>query len=253
MTRIFVGRVFIFPRKEAPCNSNRSSASARATTGDNVPSAMKGRSRSLLVADCIEASLEVVEICKLLRDSIGLARASYTEFSACRAALLVITTQCLQRNTDRFRTALKNGLSMLKEMSAGGDSARSETYLIEAFEQAVAKIDAATAEGRADSEYSRFKKWEQLWNSSPSADTVNERYQGMSVAASRRGLETQPLRQGGMVPMPSNTPFFGIDGSFASFPQTLDQFSSFLGYDPDPGPDSAQNENTWMHSEWKGV
>lgn len=259
LTRIFVGRVFIFPRGENSRPSNRStSATTTADTGiplGGAASAIKSHSRSILVADCIEASLEVVDTCKLLRDSIGLARASYTEFSACRAALLVITTQCLQNNTDRFRRALRHGLSMLKEMSAGGDSARSEMSLIEAFERAIAKIDAAATDGRAESDYTRFKKWEQLWISSPSMDMMQDRSQDRSVSGARlspggprRTPDASLPRQRG-VSMPSDTPFFGMDGNFASFPQSLDQFSSFLGYSFDPGPVNTQNESIWMNEE----
>lgn len=268
LTRVFVGRVFIFPRGEYPRHSRRSTSAADAEMPPGTAaSPSKSHSRSILVADCIEASLEVVDTCKLLRDSVGLARASYTEFSACRAALLVITTQCLQHKTDRFRRALRDGLSMLKEMSAGGDSARSEMSLIEAFERAIAKIDAASAEGRADSDYARFKKWEQLWkSSSPSVELANDPSPDDSVpmgrpplpAGSRRTPDDAPMARqggGGVVSMPSNTPFFGMDGNFASFPQTLDEFPSFLGsYDFEPGQGSAHDNvgagNSWIGNAW---
>ncbi|KAF2622010.1 hypothetical protein BU25DRAFT_463154 [Macroventuria anomochaeta] len=107
---------------------------------------------------------------------------------------------------------------MLKEMSAGCESARSEVSLIEAFERVIAKLDAAAAEGRADSEYSRFKKWEQLWKSDTSStDRVNEVNEGILMplapqpAGSWRPSDGPPQREG-TVPIPLYTPFLGMDG-----------------------------------------
>lgn len=127
--------------------------------------------RAILVADCVAAALDVVDACKLLHASIGLARASYTEFSACRAALLIIISQCLQDKTERVRRALRDGMVMIKIMAAGGESARSEVSLIEAFERAISRLDATpagaaagTPESAAEaSGYAQFKKWEMLW------------------------------------------------------------------------------------------
>lgn len=253
LVRIFVGRAFIFPREQS--RNSASSASPASQNAAEQPrassSSNKTNPRALLVADCIEASLAVVNTCRLLRSTIGLARASYTEFSACRAALLVITTQCLQKKKDHFRVALRDGLSFLKEMSAGGESARSEMSLIETFERAIAKIDAGE---KTDSEYSRFKKWEQLWKSDPSArERMGEAAQEV-VAPQLAGLWRSPegVAQQGTVPMPSYTPFFGMDGNFASFPQTLDEFSSVLGYGFWPSPDGVDVAGVEAESAWMG-
>ncbi|KAH8657913.1 fungal-specific transcription factor domain-containing protein [Xylariales sp. PMI_506] len=186
------------------------STPTHASTGTNP--------RSVLVTDCVDAALTVIDTCAQLRNTVGLARASYTEFSSCRAALLVIITQCLlqqQRRGQqqraatsvnsassvsgastvvggsgagagvassratmatpdsqrRMREALRQGMAMLKEMAAGGESATSEASLIEAFERAIARLDddIAVAEGAEEvssaPDYSSFKKWETLWKS----------------------------------------------------------------------------------------
>ncbi|KAJ8118143.1 hypothetical protein OPT61_g801 [Boeremia exigua] len=263
LIRIFVGRAFIFPKGSS---RNTGSISAGSPASQDAappppprksPTAGRTHSRDLLVADCIEASLAVVDTCRTLRNTIGLARASYTEFSACRAALLVIITQCLQRKTIRFRRALRDGISILKEMSAGCESARSEMSLIEAFERVVAKLDAAAAEGEADSEYSRFKKWEQLLKGNTSStDRANEANEGLSVSLGPQPISTWrpsegPMQRQGTFPMPSYTPFFGIDSNLASFPQTMDEFSSFLTYNFGTGHDYSHvvdTENSWMGS-----
>ena len=142
---------------------------------------------------------------------------------------------------------------MLKEMS-GCESARSDVSLIEAFERAIARLDSVVAEGRADSEYSRFKKWEELWKSDPAAmemtgDRPYENPMRMAPRPAGSWMAEGPPHSQGTVPMPSYTPFFGMDGNFASFPQTLDELSSFLGYSFGPSPDStdnAGNESTWI-------
>ncbi|KAH7303825.1 fungal-specific transcription factor domain-containing protein [Stachybotrys elegans] len=255
LVRIFIGRAFILPRADSSREGSRSASATASADSHNLaadaPSPSKSHARSILVADCIDASLGVVETCRLLRGSVGLARASYTEFSACRAALLVITSQCLQKKTEVFRRALRDGLSMLKAMSAGGNSARSETSLIEAFEQAIAKIDAAAAEGTPDSDYSRFKKWEQMWRDMASPETANDSLRDKSTsevppppAGLTRSPETMLPRQAGST-YRANMPIFGIDGNFAAFPQTLEELSSFFSNNFNPSAESGNLGFMW--------
>ncbi|RFU72740.1 n-terminal binuclear zn cluster-containing [Trichoderma arundinaceum] len=233
LVRMFVGRVFIFPE------AGLRDGSSPATSANGPSSASQGKkgTRSTLVADCIEAALSVIDTCRCLRNSIGLARASYTEFSSCRAALLVITTQCLSQKTYMFRQALRDGLSMLKEMSTGSLSAHSETSLIEAFEQAIANMNAqeqTTSATVSESQYAKFKRWEQLWKSDAPIAEIPEESTQVKQAPMAPPV-TEPPKQGGeaskedTVMMPSGTPFFGVDGHFASFPQSLDDFSAFFG------------------------
>ncbi|OTA00755.1 Zn2Cys6 transcriptional regulator [Trichoderma parareesei] len=234
LVRMFVGRVFIFP--EAGLRDGSSPA-----TSANAPSSAslsKKGTRSTLVADCVEAALSVIDTCRCLRNTIGLARASYTEFSSCRAALMVVTTQCLAQKTYMFRQALRDGLSMLKEMSTGSLSAHSEMSLIEAFEQAIANMNAqekTTSSMVSESEYAKFKKWEQLWKNDapPMTESVDGSVQGKQAPTAPpepeppRPMPEAPKEEGMM--MPSSTPFFGVDGHFASFPQSLDDFTAFFG------------------------
>lgn len=233
---MFTGRPFITPQLRPRTNSSTPSSS-------NSPEP-RTDSRSSLVSDCVEAALSIIDTCKLLRSTIGLARASYTEFSACRAALLVIVTQCLRERTERLREALREGVAMIKVMSAGGESARSEASLIEVFERAVARLDAAAAAdgegggadgGSGESEYARFKQWEILWK------------------------QSAPGLAGPVTPMPGTWGGPGLgrpvgqaasptDWSLGSFPQALDEFLMFRpGFSP--GPDGMADPglgNLWM-------
>lgn len=159
-----MGRPFLF--------SNLRSGSQ---TSLQKTSASRSKLRSILVSDCVEAALEIVDLCRLLRDETGLARASYTEFSSCRAALLVILAQSLTKRTERLRNALTQGMGLIKIMSMGIGSARSAVSVIETLERAIRRLEdwseiqgpAKEPQNSIDSGYERFKSWEMLWKTGP--------------------------------------------------------------------------------------
>ncbi|KAM3524882.1 hypothetical protein NHJ13051_004296 [Beauveria bassiana] len=227
MVRMFIGRIFILPQDGPLDSGNRSTPSS--DTVSRSP-------RSTLVHDCAEAALSVIDACRVISRSVGLARASYTEFSSCRAALLVITTQCLTQNTDRFRQALRDGVVMLKDMSSGSQSWHSEASLIEAFERAIASMNtrhpgSSGTAGSKESDYAKFKKWEQMVHKHPSAPestTSIVASEDMAPLAGQGWRPTEAAWREDHLLMPSCTPFFGVDGNFASFPESLDELPSFL-------------------------
>lgn len=234
LVRMFAGRSFIFPKE-----STRSNADVSASPADSAHrSSTSGRSnpRSILVADCVDAALTIIDTCHLLRNTVGLARASYTEFSACRAALLVIITQCLQKKTDRLRNSLRYGMGMIKEMATGGESARAEASLIEAFERAIARLDATEDSTGAtpETDYARFKQWEELWKTDSSLQEG-----GNSSLSASMPLPPQPINflqgftntgRNGTGPVQSAAPTFGADGALYGLPQPADEFASLLEY-----------------------
>lgn len=261
LVRMFVGRVFILPQlrqgdgtasnQESP---GESSTTTTTTTSPSSSSLSRKRLRTILVANCVKAAMLVIETCRAIRNSVGLARASYTEFSSCRAALLVITTQCLQNKTYQFRQSLRDGLSMLKEMSSSSESAHSETSLIQAFERAIANFYSAGTQHRPDqsdteSEYKKFQRWQQSLKSEGQASAASGPGDG-TVASQQDGVSANDKNM--MAPPPpatgvsrsssddpahdmmyaaSCTPFFGVDGNFASFPQNPEDLSAFFGAD----------------------
>lgn len=163
LTRIFIGRPFLFSNLKglhhAPSSKGPSGVS---------------KNRATLVTDCVEAALEIIDLCRLLRDEAGLARASFTEFSSCRAALLVILAQGLTKRTERLGAALEQGISLIKIMSMGVGSARSAVSVIEALERAIRRLElwsesqqAQNNSGSLESAYDRFKSWEMLWKTGP--------------------------------------------------------------------------------------
>ena len=178
LTRIFIGRPFLF--------SNIRGINPTASQGPTPPFKMTSgtsKNRTILVTDCVEAALEIVDLCRLLRDETGLARASFTEFSSCRAALLVILAQSLTKRTERLREALDKGMGLIKIMSMGVGSARSAVSVIEALERAIRRLeDWSSSQGGSnnmgivESAYDRFKNWEMLWKSGPLSPTSNPFY-----------------------------------------------------------------------------
>lgn len=253
LLRMYAGRAFIFPREAI--RGNASTSSSPADSNNQRPTTPhKSNPRSILVADCVEAALTIVETCHLLQNTIGLARASYTEFSSCRAALLVIITQCLQKKTDRLHDGLRTGMAMIKEMSAGGESARSEASLIEVFERAISRLDATVDSSGRETDYSRFKKWELLWkNDAPVQEMGHEESPETSMPLHTnpntfwRGA-VNPARPG-MPAMHAASPFIGMDANFPSVPQVMDEFSTLFGYGFGPSPDSmagTTNGGMWM-------
>lgn len=275
MVRVFAGRPFIFLRV-----ANRgSSASASSSPTDQPPQQRthanpprsKTDARSVLVSDCVEAALAIIDTCKALQNGVGAARASYTEFSACRVALLVIITQCLQGKTERLRQSLKDGVGIIKALSAGGgESARSEASLIEVLERAIGRLDV---QDDTSNPYARFKKWEMLWKSDASIGSSTQA-PGSSTDGPANGAQGSPVP--GNVPfVPGTGPWTGarddpggpaalaaaspswagpwtaassMDWDFSSFPQTMDEFSTMFSPDfglPHPDNPGSGGANMW--------
>lgn len=176
LTRIFIGRPFLF--------SNIRGINPAAVSTPTPPfklTAGTSKNRTILVTDCVDAALEIVDLCRLLRDETGLARASFTEFSSCRAALLVILAQSLTKRTERLRESIDKGMALIKIMSMGVGSARSAVSVIEALERAIRRLEEwsvarggnGSNPGVVESAYDRFKNWEMLWKSGPLSPSVS--------------------------------------------------------------------------------
>lgn len=123
------------------------------------------RIRDHLITNCIHSAREIIDLCQKLHDEVGLARASYTEFTTCRAALLVILAQQLQQNNDHLRAVLERGIKLMKHMALGIYSATAEKNSITAMETAIKRLDAYR-NGDANQHstgYENFRNWATLW------------------------------------------------------------------------------------------
>lgn len=212
---IFVGRPFIFgqtttgitPEATAPSpeqtrrpnNDNPTSGNMKSPSPapNSVPE--RPRNRAALVERAVEAAINTIALLRTLHETTGLARSSYTEFSSCRAALLVMLAQSVvapapgsssAAQQPRLKAAVEMGMKLIRRMAAGNNvSTQSEASIIEALETAVRRLHAmqdarggAGASGLADGRgetfveinvrgemdvgktgYERFKEWASMW------------------------------------------------------------------------------------------
>jgi hypothetical protein len=134
------------------------------------------------VSGAIQSALAIVDLCQTLQHEVGLARASYTEFTTCRAALLVILAQRMYEPSARLKTASARGVELLRHMSLGFYSDDADKYAIQAMETAIQRLDTGSADQDAEttdstglivSAYDRFRNWAMLWKNEPSQKSTS--------------------------------------------------------------------------------
>lgn len=190
--------------------------------------------RSALVSDCVLGALEIIDLAQLLHNQTGLARASYIEFSSCRAALLVIVAQSLNESSGRLRSALAQGMRLIKTMAVGCESTKSELSVIEALESAVRRLNALGAAEvetrRSVSGYDSYKDWMMsARNSSSSAEPRSTSEAAVQISGN------QDARTGA----PKATPQmagFDIGDFLATFPQEADDFLTLASLNDEWSP-----------------
>jgi hypothetical protein len=166
-TRLFVGRPFLLSHLHAPTGDLDTSVR---------PTVIGSSGREILAKDSVDAAMNIIHLCQAIHDRIGLAKASYaTEFTCCRAAMLVLIARRLTDGSDALFAALAQGLSLIQQMSAGHGQASSEARVIEALQCAISRLHPERGHVNASEESntggfdidsssdSRFKQWEQLW------------------------------------------------------------------------------------------
>lgn len=206
---IFVGRPFIFSHTagaspgamSSPGTVRRPDTSSPTT----APDSDRPRNRAALVDRAVEAAMAIIALLRTLHETTGLARSSYTEFSSCRAALLVMLAQSVNGpQTPELKAAIELGMGLIRRMAAGNVSTQSETSVIEALEIAVRRLQEMQQaehapeqvhagrdhdvedEGRGGEQgdasktgYERFREWASLWPTANS-DGQDEMCRGQS-------------------------------------------------------------------------
>lgn len=198
---IFVGRPFIFSQTTTGITPEASASSPEQTRRPNdnptsgTPPPERPRNRAALVERAVEAAISTIALLRTLHETTGLARSSYTEFSSCRAALLVMLAQSVvpgfsSQPQPRLKAAVEMGMRLIRRMAAGNNvSTQSETSVIEALETAVRRLHAmqdargtgagvVAGEGTGDTfveinvrgemdvgktGYERFREWAAMW------------------------------------------------------------------------------------------
>ncbi|KAL4946495.1 hypothetical protein BDV06DRAFT_233089 [Aspergillus oleicola] len=169
LIHVYMGRPFMFATDSSQCHPHPArdpSSPSITTTPDQEP-------KKALVQGCTAAALHTLSTLNTLSAHVGPCRASYTEFSSCRAALLVILAdRFITRDLDRHTEELLQGMNLIRAMSGGSSNESEISYLLaldKAIRVAVAESDgdrerekeqtsAASARDGRDA-YARFKHW----------------------------------------------------------------------------------------------
>ena len=214
LVHIFIGRSFIWGLPRTAARSTEQDCEARSGT------------RIKVVARCIQSALEIINLCHLLQDTVGLARASYTEFTTCQAALLVILAQRVCERSSCLENASAKGIELIKHMALGLYTASSDKSAIQAMQIAIERLDDQRPEksGESRSAYDQFREWAMLWK--------------------RGGSETPAsVTQAPALDFPETYDIFDFASPwpFESFP--LDVYSSSLAFcENEMGPISDVNQ-----------
>ncbi|KAF2501168.1 hypothetical protein BU16DRAFT_522173 [Lophium mytilinum] len=176
-SRVFLGRPFILGNdaiSDRPDNSDRQPRKMSAS--DNAVSGL-----ALLSQDSISAAIHIIRLCQLIHSKIGLARASYaTEFTCCRAAMLVLIASSLNPNRPDLSSELNLGLELIKLMSSGHGQASSEASVIVVLQRAIRRLRKSERDERSKvaaptmaeaTERDQYEQWASLWNQSGTSPT----------------------------------------------------------------------------------
>jgi hypothetical protein len=212
-----LGRPFLL---SVPASFESNPSASDAGSGCGPPAG-----RVSLVQDAVYGALEVINLCQILRERVGLARASYfTEFTSCQTAMLILLARSLTDHSLEIRHALTRGLAILKIMSIGNSLAGSEAGGIEVLERAVIRLKSskapktgASAGSPQDaSKYDTLRTWSRLWQSSTGAAPP------MTTTSSGGARTTQSRSEG-------DSPQFQVTES--SIPTVLDNSDCGIGGD----------------------
>ncbi|KAJ0417389.1 fungal-specific transcription factor domain-containing protein [Aspergillus carlsbadensis] len=134
--------------------------------------------RGNLVQNCVQSALEIIATLQSLASHTGLCRASYTEFSSCRAALLVILAERLNlRTTHRYEEELTRGMALIRRMT-GGSSSESEISYLQSLDAAIRQSSLVSEDvsqsASRPSAYTQFKHWTQAMKSDAGSGNMTE-------------------------------------------------------------------------------
>lgn len=94
----------------------------------------------LLIRDALRAAEAIIDLCETIEQRIGLAPASYaTEFTSCRAAMLVLIAATLSAQLDSNQEYLTKGMRLIETLSSSYGQASKEAREIISLEKAVNK------------------------------------------------------------------------------------------------------------------
>jgi hypothetical protein len=222
--RLHLGRPFLLEH-----------ASANATT-DHAPAGV------LFAQDAVDAALAIIHLCQTIHEQIGLSRASYvTEFTSCRAALLVLIAKGITDKSTSLRDALAKGLVLIQQMSTGQDQASSETRVIVVMQRAINRLhacDRPTDTAWADRSHvaaqtqleQQLREWELLWQQQSPESTSRDMHAFLEYGNTNDGLAYGPdcaVESANAISTCDRTSNDGYNTWNIMFSAQLDEFNSF--------------------------
>jgi len=147
---IMIGRSFILDESDAKVKE--------------APAAEWLRLRKVLSDECVKSAVATINLCQLLKEESSLSKSSYTEFSSCCAAILVLVAKCVSGKSKQLQDASKKGMELLREISTGVFSTSSEKCAVAALEAASDKLNLHTNEEArsvklSEDGYRQFRDW----------------------------------------------------------------------------------------------
>lgn len=122
-----------------------------------------------LAEDAVTSACQLVDILTILDSTIGLARASYIEFSSCRAAAMVILAASLTNKTEELALKRSLAITMINKMALTIAASQSDASLLTAIDASIRRMDEDKATPSRDTtslsteteqaKYDTFKKW----------------------------------------------------------------------------------------------
>lgn len=163
---IFVGRPFMFTSKDQTQSSPKQG-----------PSSVRASRRATLVGSAVEAAYEIIHLLRNLDETTGLARASYVEFSAGRASLLLLLAQSLNERSSKLFQVISLGMRLIRSMATGNImSVKSETSVIETLFRKIQQLHVRdsppnlkerdvnqTTNDSGQRSYVNFNEWDSIW------------------------------------------------------------------------------------------
>lgn len=172
--RLFLGRPFLLDQP----------TTIRTTEEQHAPSPEDKHltAGALLAQDSTDAAVNIIQLCNLIYNKIGLARASYaTEFTSCRAAMLVLIAKGINgKKSSALGELLDQGLELIQHMALGQNQASSEARVIVALQRAITRLHKKSHLVTSSNEalhdtlsHDHLKQWEMLWQQQSPAEHSN--------------------------------------------------------------------------------
>ena len=148
-----------------------------------------------LAEDAVTSACHIVDILAVMDSTIGLARASYIEFSSCRAAGMVVLAASLTNKSEDL--AMKRALAMqfITKMAFTIAASQSDASLLTAIDASIRRMDEEKIAAAGDTtsltsdtdqaKYDTFKKW--ATNRQTEQDTYVEPFEPTPTTSNSNG------------------------------------------------------------------